>query len=331
MANDTMTQTSNNPLIGEEHGVVNDGGREANRVLDIYLTQEFLHASEPIDVWARAFSNSPVVRLVEREELAEVVLSVNAKNSTAFIFKNQLLVKYGAHIFPAGDHSIAPRVRNVMGALDLLSRWHWCLGLKPDSRPFEKAIDLEFYKLKFTGEYTDEGDPILEPDGPNINVDGVVDFVAGLEDCYGIRVVNRSTQDLYAYLLDFTTANLSIRQRRVPILDPISSSPMLPKDAPLTIGYGEGGQLPFMFAVSEGQNVDVDTFRLFVFTHPIDFPPLEQESIFDRPRGGPSFEIPMPVFEEASQWDVFTMTIVQRRYPKEEASASTQIPGDSLP
>ncbi|CEL63421.1 hypothetical protein RSOLAG1IB_10750 [Rhizoctonia solani AG-1 IB] len=111
----------------------------------------------------------------------------------------------------------------------------------PETRPFQKTIDIEFYKLQFAGEYTDEGSPILIPDGESINVDGVVDIVATTDDYYGIRVVNRSTQDLYAYLIDFSGTSLAINLKTIPILGSSSSDPTLPKNAPLTIGYGSGG------------------------------------------------------------------------------------------
>ncbi|CAE6422240.1 unnamed protein product [Rhizoctonia solani] len=344
MSEGITAETSDNPRIGEEHGAANDGavnkedrhssviGHGPAQALNIYFTQEFLRVAEPLEVWTRALSGQPIpiVRFVGQEEQAQVVLTVNANNSTTFIFRNQDLVTYGAQMFfDSYDHPITPHLPQVMPILTLLSRWHQYLGLRPDSRPFEKAIDLEFYKLRATEEHNEEGYPVLVPEGPNLNVGGVVDFVASTDDYYGVQVVNRSTQDLYAYFFDFSTASLAIHRKAIPILGSSPSDPTLLKNAPLTIGYGGGSQFPFIFEVSEMQNIDANMFKLFVCTHPIDFGSFEQESPFVRcviPD-----KVTMPVFEEGAQWDAFTMTIVQRLHPKEAASASTQIPKDPLP
>ncbi|KAG8711641.1 hypothetical protein FRC11_002268, partial [Ceratobasidium sp. 423] len=259
-------------------------GYGPNEALDIYVTQEFVDAAEPNGQWASAFSagvDQLVLRPVE-PELATVVLSVNAKKEATFTLTNQASTQFGVQKLPApGYEPIPPTAPYVLPVLTALSQWSWHLRRVPDSRPFQKSIDYEFYKLKLTEEYTEEGSPILEPDGPNLNVDGVVDFVANPEDYYGIRIVNRSTQDLYAYLFDFSATSLAIKQKTIPVLGSNSSDPTLTKSEPLTIGYGEGGQAPFIFSVSEGQDIDVSLFKLFVSNQPTDFQSVEQESPFE--------------------------------------------------
>ncbi|KDN35168.1 hypothetical protein RSAG8_11813, partial [Rhizoctonia solani AG-8 WAC10335] len=249
-----------------------------------------------------------VMRPVE-QDLAAVVLSVNANKETNFILNH-----------PASRSPISPSAPYVIPVLTALSQWNWHLRRVPDSRPFQKTIDLEFYKLRLTGEYTDEGSQILEPEGENLSVDGVVDFVASNDDYYGLRVVNRSTVDLYANLFAFSATSLAIAQKTIPILGSSSSDPTLPKNAPLTIGYGSGGQVPFMFAVNEGMNFDITMLKLFVSNTPTDFSSLEQESPFEG-RGVVSDSGVKDMFGKKPVWDAFTLTLVQRRYPKGEEPA----------
>ncbi|CAE6445136.1 unnamed protein product [Rhizoctonia solani] len=306
-------------------------GYGPNQGLDIYVTQEFVDAAEPSDAWASAFAGGVdelVLRPVE-PDLASVILSVNSKKEATFTLTNQASVQYGVETLPAPSYApIPPEAARVMPVLTALSQWSWHLRRLPETRPFQKTIDFEFYKLQFTGEYTDEGSPILEPEGDNLNVDGVVDFVASTEDYYGIKVVNRSTQDLYAYLFDFSGTGLSIKQKTIPILGSSSSDPTLPRNAPLTIGYGSGGQVPFIFSVSEGQNIDLSLFKLFVSTHPTDFQSLEQESPFEG-RGTVSDSKVKQLFGQKPLWDAFTIVIAQRRYPKGEEPTPTQPPEDT--
>ncbi|CAE6422254.1 unnamed protein product [Rhizoctonia solani] len=329
MNRDITMETGTNSCIGEEHSVAEDGnmheenrdssvisarGYGHNQVLGIYLTQKFVNATGPLEFWTRVFSDRPVVQLVEREKQAEVVLSVNATNGVTFMLRNQDSIRYGVHMLPAPQYfSVAPRIPDIMFILNALSRWNWYLGLMPSSRPFERAIDIEFCKLKSAPEYTDELGPVYGPGGPNLNVNGVVDIVANPQEYYGVRVLNRSTVDLYVYLLSFSATCLDIHQYKISTPDSSSSEPTLSRNAPLNIGYGSGG----------GNS-------LFVCTRPTELQSLEQLSPFER-RGIVLDQIIMAIFEEKSYWDAFTMKIVQRRYPKEVGPTSTQLPEDSLP
>ncbi|GAB1527422.1 hypothetical protein RhiTH_011327 [Rhizoctonia solani] len=311
-------------------------GYGANQALDVHIAQMFIDAAEPGDAWARLFMGDEddlVLRPVERE-LASVIISVNSKKQATFTLRNQALTEHGLETLPRPSYCpIPPNVQRVAPILRALSHWSWHLHRVPDSRPFLKTIDFEFYKLRYVGDYTEEGSPVLIPDGENLNVDGVVDIVASAGDFYGIKIVNRSIRDLYAYVLDFSPLNLSIGKRPVYVSRlrklthiPVprtttsvwsnSSDPTLPRNVPLTIGYGSGGQDPLMFGVSEGQDIDIDFFKLFVTTSPTDLQSFQQVSPFEGRTTGPDSKI-MQRFGKSAQWDTFTMVIKQRRYPKE--------------
>ncbi|CAE6464273.1 hypothetical protein ACGC1H_003116 [Rhizoctonia solani] len=295
----------------------------SEQALDIYVTQDFVDAAEPSEVWARAFSGREgqlIMRPVE-QDLATVVLSVNAQRNATFTLNYPPSVEYGIQTLPAPCYSsIPPSAPHVIPVLIALFRWNWHLHRVPESRPFQRSIDLEFYKLQPTDEYDDEGAPVLVPLGENLGLGGVVDVVVSSEDYYGLRVVNRSTQDLYAYLLFFSATGLDITYRTLPMLDSSSFNPNLPKDVPLTIGYGSGGQYPLMFAIDEPLNFDLTMFKLFVSNIPTDLQSLEQQNQFDGRREVSDCIVKDP-FEEGSIWDAFTITIVQRRYPMGEEPA----------
>ncbi|ELU39050.1 mycorrhiza-upregulated peptidase C14 [Rhizoctonia solani AG-1 IA] len=291
------------------------------QALDIYVTQQFVDAAKPSDGWARAFAGGTgelVLRPVE-PELASVVLSINKKKKATFTLTNQAAVQYGVAKLPRRIYSpIPPEAERVMPVLTAISQWNWQLRRMPlEGRPFAKTIDYEFYKLQRSGEYTDEGNPVLVPEGDNLNVDGVVDIVANPEDFYGIKITNNSTRDLYAYLFDFSCTGLSIEPKTIPIQGINTSDPTLPKGGNLTIGYGSGGQEPLLFSVTEGQRFDINHFKLFVTTHPTDFDSLKQESPFEG-RGTVASSKVKELFNQKPLWDAFTIAVVQRQYPKGE-------------
>ncbi|KAH7337210.1 caspase domain-containing protein [Rhizoctonia solani] len=309
-------------------------GYGPEQALDIYVTQEFVDAAEPNEGWARAFSGDKeqlVMRPVE-PDLAAVILSVNSKKEATFTLSQPTCVQLGIQMLPAPCYpSIPPSALHVIPILTSLSQLNWLLRRVPECRPFQNSIDLEFYKLRFTGKYTWEGSPIFEPVGSNLVIDGVADIVVNTEDhdFFGVRVVNRSTQDLFAYLYAFSPTSLAIHKKSIPMLGLGSSNPTLPRDAPLTIGYGLGGQIPFAFSLDEGQDLDVTLLKLFVSNAPTNLPPLEQESPLNGSRCLFSDSGVKKIFGKVSTWDAFTVAIVQRRYPKREEPAPTQPPEDT--
>ncbi|CAE7159374.1 unnamed protein product [Rhizoctonia solani] len=298
-------------------------GYGPEQALDIYVTQEFVDAAEPGEEWATAFTGGEehlVLRPVERD-LATVVLSVNANKEATFTINHPPSVQYGIQTLPSPCyHPLPATAPFVLPVLTALSQWNWHLRRVPDSRPFQKVVDVEFYKLQPTGDYTEGGEEILEPDGINLNQNGVVDFVADRDDRYGVRIVNRSKQDLYAYLFGFSATGLGIFQKSTETLGSSSSDPSLPKNESLTIGYGSGGEGPFSFVINDGLDFDITMLKLFVTNTPTDFQSLKQESPFEG-RGVVSDSGVRDHFAKKPVWDEFTITLLQRRYPAGEEPA----------
>ncbi|KAJ1303036.1 hypothetical protein OPQ81_011237 [Rhizoctonia solani] len=240
----------------------------SNKSLGLYLARDFIDASKPVEDWAQACSGQSIVELVEQEQ-ADVILSVNSKKETVFTLTNKDSVKYGLQTLPTPCYSsISPTIQSILPILNSMSRWRYYMRLIPNSRPFKDGIDLEFYSLKQTGEYDDYGNPILKPDSPNLHVNGVVTCVANDEHFYGCRFVNRTSQDLYAYVFDFSATSLTINELSSRISGFYQPDPTLRKNAAITIGYESEDPLPFMFQIDEGMDTDVDVLKLFVSTEP---------------------------------------------------------------
>ncbi|CAE6420111.1 unnamed protein product [Rhizoctonia solani] len=329
-------QPARNPqrtVIATKHNSDRLVGDALNRTLNIYVTHEFVDAAEPDDEWSQAFSGNKgqlVLRPVE-EKLASVILSFNHHRQTTFTLRHKDPMLSAVQTLPLPSYGpIYPHSRQVIPVLSALFYWDWHLHLVPDRPLFQETVDVEFYKLEFTGEYEDEGGPILVPTGENLIVDGVVDIVAVTEHYYGIRVNNRSQRDLYVYLFVFSATSLEIFQGAASSsggrLDP--TDPTLPRGSTYTIGYGGGGQPPFMFSLDDGVDLDVDFFKLFVSVDPVDFQSLQQGSPFSGRRTVPNRAVE-DFFTGNSLWDAFTITLVQRRHPKQK-EPTTSLPHEVM-
>ncbi|KAJ1303007.1 hypothetical protein OPQ81_011208 [Rhizoctonia solani] len=256
-------------------------GYGLDQAIHVHVTEEFVKAAEPSDSWLRAFSGreGDIVLRPATPELAQIILSVNKHNETTFTLTNQVSVKHGIQtLAPSGKSSIPPSAPHVTPVLSGLAKWNWYLRQVPVTRQFRTFIDVEFYKLQPTGEHTDEGNPIYASEGQNLIVGDGVDMINNTEDLFGVRVMNRSSTDLYVYLVSFSPTSLAIKF--IPTSGSSSNNTLLPKSRCITIGYGTGGEPPLIFPLDEIRDVGATILRLFVSTHPMDFEGVEQESPF---------------------------------------------------
>ncbi|CAE6499550.1 unnamed protein product [Rhizoctonia solani] len=288
-------------------------GYGPDQALSIYITEDFVKAAEPSKTWSRILRGGKYNTLIRPTSpgLAQVILSAYGKKETTFKLRNQVSIKYGIGTLPLpGRSSIPPSASQVVPILSALAKWHWYLRHAPASRPFQGLVDLEFYQLHPAGKYTDSGNPIFESEGENLIVGGEVNIVANPEGQYGVRIVNRSSADLYVYLFSFSPTSLAITHKSTPPTG--SPSAQLPESESLTIGYGPGEQVPFTFSIDDALRMDVTILRLFVSTHPADIEGVEQESPFEA-NGALLNERLKDLFGREAVWDVIGVNVACKR------------------
>jgi hypothetical protein len=79
----------------------------------------------------------------------------------------------------------------------------------------------------------------------------------------------------------------------------------------LTIGYGSGGTVPFVYFMRDGQDVDVGFLKLFLTTEPVDYSNIPQTSPFDvNDRAHATYKPKPPLI-----WDTLLVAVVRRRVP----------------
>ena len=87
--------------------------------------------------------------------------------------------------------------------------------------------------------------------------------------------------------------------------------PLLPKSS-LTIGYGAGGGIPYVYYLRDGQDIDVGYLKLFLFTQHVDLSHVPQNSPFAQvsPFGVCHHN---KTVETIPIWDTILIPIIQRR------------------
>jgi hypothetical protein len=98
---------------------------------------------------------------------------------------------------------ISPKADDVYPVIRAAARYLW--HLRTNKNPaFQNKVRIEFKQLMVTRE--------IQPYGPDLNIDGVIDFIVDEKAMYGIRIVNDTAEPLYPYLFYFDNTDLSISE-----------------------------------------------------------------------------------------------------------------------
>jgi len=251
------------------------------------------------------------ISLVEKDK-AELDISLDG-DQVVFNILNPQVTQFGLHQMP---FRVNPTYDDVFPVINASAHYYWHLRRNNSDRVLQNRIDVVFTKVKELETYDDDFNPIIEPVGDNLNVEGVVNLVVDPDDMYGIKIVNRSSLDLYPSLFFFDNSDLSIASYYQPPTANVNVDVPLPKQTPngpgsLSIGYGSGGSVPLSYYMRDGQDVDVGFLKLFLTTQPVDYSNIPQSSPFnsDERANAP------PKARPAFIWDTILIAIVQRRAP----------------
>ncbi|KAG7440921.1 uncharacterized protein BT62DRAFT_909433 [Guyanagaster necrorhizus] len=195
--------------------------------------------------------------------------------------------------------------------LQCFAHFYWNLHRSSQGSPLASNVMLECMKLKETGRFTNDLLEILEPDGDNLNIDGVISVDVGEDAMYGFKITNTMLVPLYVSMFYFDVSDLSIDSYYQPGSARDGAVDVsLPPGGSLTIGYGTSGTVPHTYTLRKGQDVDVGFLKLFFSTECIDLSGIIQKSPFDDDRQSES----KPV-KRKPVWNSICVTLVQRAGP----------------
>ncbi|KAF9240013.1 hypothetical protein BU15DRAFT_61646 [Melanogaster broomeanus] len=156
------------------------------------------------------------------------------------------------------------------------STWH--LRRKSKTQALHKKIEVEFTELiQSEEEYDDDLQPVIQPIGPNLNRENIVDLQIKSNAMYGIKITNNLDVPLYPSLFFFDNSDLSI------------------------------GGVPYRYFLRNGQDVDVGYLKLFLSTEHVDLSHVPQHSPFADLRVEALADI-----KTTPTWDTILIPVVQR-------------------
>jgi hypothetical protein len=144
--------------------------------------------------------------LVEKER-AELDIAIE-NGLVVFSILNPLVTKFGLVRCP---FQIPPDVDDLNPIVHAAAHYHWHLRRTNKTSHCQNQVRLEFMRLKQDkNDFDDDLNAIVRPDGPNLNISGVVDIVVDKDAIYGIKIVNDSPLALYPSLFYFDNSDFSI-------------------------------------------------------------------------------------------------------------------------
>jgi len=149
--------------------------------------------------------------------------------------------------------------------------------------------------------------PVIQPIGPNLNRENIIDLQVQSDKMYGMKIINNSDMALYPSLFFFDSSDLSITSYYQPPIGAKVDPPLLPNSS-VTIGYGDGGGVPYCYFLRENQDIDIGHLKLFLTTEYVDLSHVPRHSPFV-----PHRDIGAVTNKTTEIWDTILIPVVQRR------------------
>ncbi|KAK0214585.1 caspase domain-containing protein [Armillaria fumosa] len=243
-------------------------------------------------------------RLAENRNDADLVIAANG-DLVHFEIMNELCRKHGLTRMPFEvnvDDSDAMR-----GILQSSANFYWYLH-RSSKGVLSGKVKVKCTKLTATGEYTDDLEDILEPDGDNLNNEDIIFIDVDEEAIYGFKILNTGSVPRYVSMFYFDVSDLSISSYYQPGSARKDVDVSLPPGELLSIGYGTSRTVPHMYTLRKGQDVDVGFLKLFFSTEYLDLSGVVQKSPFTESRRGGQVAP-----QSRYLWDEMCIAVIQNR------------------
>ncbi|KAJ7141488.1 hypothetical protein C8R44DRAFT_604425 [Mycena epipterygia] len=241
----------------------------------------------------------------------DLAISTN-EGRVAFHVMEEICRAYGLTMMPYHDVRVE-ETDLIMSILRSAADFYWNLHHSNKSGILNSKVSVDCLKLVESGEFDDDLDPILVPqavDGKevNLNVGGMIIIDVGEDVKYGFRINNTSNVPLYAAVFYFDVSDLSIAAYYLSGSAAAGKADVsIPPKKSLTIGFGDGGAVPYTYCLRPNQNVDVGYLKVYLSTEYIDHSGIAQASPFEERRSWKQEE------KKRYLWDTITIPLIQQK------------------
>ncbi|KAG6901493.1 hypothetical protein C0995_011171 [Termitomyces sp. Mi166 len=168
---------------------------------------KLIKGDRPADI-----STRPIYIMSDNGDNADLAISTTHDGLVQFEVKNRICREHGLTHMPFNEVKV-DESEYLLSILHSAADFYWHLDLRQLHRgtSLAKIVNLECRKLASAGFTDDLEGEMLEPDGRNLNNEGIINIDIGEEpEPYGYMIKNLSKRPLYAALVYFDISDLSI-------------------------------------------------------------------------------------------------------------------------
>ena len=147
--------------------------------------------------------------LVEKEK-AELSFSLEEQEGVVFNILDSFVATLGLTRMP---FHIEPNAHAIANVINAAAHFYFYLRQKSNMQALHGKIDVIFTEVvQSKEEYDDYLQPVIQPIGPNLNRENIIDLQVQSDKMYGLKITNNSDMALYPSLFFFDNSDLSISE-----------------------------------------------------------------------------------------------------------------------
>ena len=158
-----------------------------------------------------------LVEILQRTASQEFLLVEKEKGELCFTLEQEGVVVSILDPFVAAlgltrmPFYIEPNAEAMSSVIHAAAHFYFHLRRKSKMQALHGKIDVVFTELvELQEEYDDSLQPVIQPIGPNLNRENIVDLQIQNTKMYGMKIINNSDLPLYPSLFFFDNSDLSI-------------------------------------------------------------------------------------------------------------------------
>ena len=165
------------------------------------------------------YANAPpsLIETLQRTASQEFLLVEQEKAEISFTLEQEGVVVNILDSFVAAlgltcmPFYIEPNADEISNVIRAAAHFYFYLHRKSKMQALHGKIDVTFTEVvQSKEEYDDYLQPVIQPIGPNLNRENIIDLQVQSDKMYGVKITNNSDMALYPSLFFFDNSDLSI-------------------------------------------------------------------------------------------------------------------------
>ena len=165
------------------------------------------------------YTNAPpsLIETLQRTASQDFLLVEKEKADLSFIFEQEGVVVNILDSFVAAlgltrmPFNIEPTADTMSNVMSAAAHFYFYLHRKSKMQALHGKVDVIFTEVvQSKEEYDDYLQPVIQPIGPNLNRENIIDLQVQKDKMYGMKITNNSDMALYPSLFFFDNSDLSI-------------------------------------------------------------------------------------------------------------------------